>query len=66
MAPNMMKGTIMRYKITIKMEKMILDILILKQILENDRVSNREELEFNLNRLIDDFMDEFKKNNNSL
>lgn len=66
MAPNMMKGTIMRYKITRKMEKMILDILILKQILENDRVSNREELEFNLNRLIDDFIDEFKKNNNSL
>ena len=66
MVPNMMKETIMRYKITRKMEKMILDILILKQILENDRVSNREELEFNLNRLIDDFIDEFKKNNNSL
>ena len=62
----MMKGTIMRYKITRKMEKMILDILILKQILENDGVSNREKLEFNLNRLIDDFIDEFKKNNNSL
>lgn len=56
----------MRYKITKKMEKIILDILILKQILENDRVSNREELEFNLNRLIEDFIDEFKKNNNSL
>lgn len=57
MVPNMMKETIMRYKITRKMEKMILDILILKQILENDRVSNRDELEFNLNRLIDNFID---------
>lgn len=57
MTPNMMKGTIMRYKINRKMEKIILDILILKQILENDRVSNREELEFNLNRLIDNFID---------
>lgn len=52
----------MRYKITRKMEKMILDILILKQILENDRVFNMKELEFNLNRLID----EFKKNSDSL
>lgn len=57
MVPNIMKETIMRYKITRKMEKMILDILILKQILENDRVSNRDELEFNLNRLIDNFID---------
>ena len=63
MAPNVMKGVFMRYEITRKMEKMILDILILKQILENDRVSNREELENQYNKLINCLLVEFSIQN---
>ncbi len=43
----------MKYKITREMEKMILDILVLKQLLENDKISNRKELEKQYNELID-------------
>lgn len=56
----------MRYKITREMESMILEILVLKQLLENDKISNRKELESNLNRLIKALISEFKKNNNTL
>lgn len=56
----------MRYKITRKMENMILEILVLKQLLENDKISNRKELESNLNKLIKTLISEFKKNNNTL
>lgn len=52
MAPKINERNIMRYKITKKMEKMILDILVLKQLLENDKISNREELEKQYNELI--------------
>lgn len=52
----------MRYKITREMENMILEILVLKQLLENDKISNRKELESNLNRLIKALISEFKRN----
>lgn len=56
MAPKINERNIMRYKITKKMEKMILDILVLKQLLENDKISNREELEKQYNELIDNLL----------
>lgn len=43
----------MKYKITREMEKMILDILVLKQLLENNKISNGKELEKQYNELID-------------
>ena len=59
----------MKYKITRKMEKMILDILVLKQLLENDKISNRKELEKQYNELIDSLIAYFtiqNKKNKSL
>lgn len=59
----------MRYKITKKMEKMILDILVIKQILENNKISNRKELEKQYNELIDSLIAYFtiqNKKNKSL
>lgn len=56
----------MRYKITREMESMILEIVVLKQLLANDKISNRKELESNLNKLIKALISEFMKNNNTL
>lgn len=59
----------MKYIITRKMEKMILDLLVLKQLLENDKISNRKELEKQYDELIDSLLVDFSiqnKKNKSL
>ena len=53
----------MKYKITRKMEDLVLEILVLKQLLDNDKFSKREEKEKQLNDLIDELLLEFNKNN---
>ena len=53
----------MKYKITRKMEDLVLEILVLKQLLDNDKFSKREEKEKQLNVLIDELLLEFNKNN---
>lgn len=53
----------MKYKITRKMEDLVLEILVLKRLLDNDKFSKREEKEKQLNDLIDELLLEFNKNN---
>lgn len=51
------------YKITRKMENLMLEILILKQLLDNKNISNREILENNLKNLINTLIVEFNIQN---
>lgn len=53
----------MKYTITRKMENLVLEILVIKQLLDNDKFSQREEKENQLNSLIDELLLEFNKNN---
>lgn len=53
----------MKYNITKEMEELVLEILILKQLLDNNKFSQREEKEKQLNELIDELLIEFNKNN---
>ena len=53
----------MGYNITRKKEKMILDILVIKQLLENDEISNKKELEKQYNELIDSLLVDFSIQN---
>ncbi len=53
----------MKYKITRKMENLVLEILVIKQLLDNEKFSQREEKEKQLNDLIDELLLEFNKNN---
>lgn len=63
MARKSKKGIKMKYNITKEMEELVLEILILKQLLDNDKFSQREEKENQLNSLIDELLLEFNKNN---
>lgn len=53
----------MKYNITKEMEELVLEILILKQLLNNNKFSQREEKEKQLNELIDELLIEFYRNN---
>ncbi len=53
----------MTYKITKKMENLMLDILILKQIVSCNNISNRKKLEKNMNELINKLIVEFNTQN---
>lgn len=53
----------MSYKITDKMERLMLDILILKQIASNNNISNRKKLEEDMNKLITELVEEFNIQN---
>lgn len=53
----------MSYKITDKMERLMLDILILKQIVSNNNISNRKKLEEDMNKLITELVEEFNIQN---
>lgn len=53
----------MTYRITKKMENLMLDILILKQIVSCNNISNRKKLEKNMNELINKLIVEFNTQN---
>lgn len=53
----------MSYKITDKMERLMLDILILKQIVSNNNISNRKKFEEDMNKLITELVEEFNIQN---
>lgn len=53
----------MTYKITDKMESLMLNILILKQIVSNNNTSSRKKLEKNMNKLISELIKEFNTQN---
>ena len=53
----------MTYKITNKMESLMLDILILKQIVCNNNISSRKKLEKSMNKLISELIKEFNTQN---
>ena len=52
-----------KYNITRDMENIMLEILIIKQLLENDKISNRKELETHLKDLINDLIVVFNVQN---
>lgn len=53
----------MTYKITNKMESLMSDILILKQIVSNNNISSRKKLEKSMNKLISELIKEFNTQN---
>ena len=53
----------MTYKITNKMESLMLDILILKQIVSNNNIFSRKKLEKSMNKLISELIKEFNTQN---
>ncbi len=53
----------MTYRITKKMENLMLDILILKQIVSCNNISNRKKLEKSMNELINKLIVEFNTQN---
>lgn len=54
----------MTYKITNKIESLMLDILILKQIVSNNNnISSRKKLEKSMNKLISELIKEFNTQN---
>lgn len=53
----------MTYKITDKMESLMLNILILEQIVSNNNISSRKKLEKNMNKLISELIKEFNTQN---